>query len=65
MTIIYLRQDIPDVPPDQRKSAEAAKLVCKLRWIGKEDEARVLERQLRRIAWDDRPIILAEPFSSD
>ena len=64
MTIIHSRQVAPDVPPDQRRSAEAAKLVCKLRWIGKEREARVLERQLRRIAWDERPIDLAEPFTS-
>lgn len=41
MGVTHLHQDIPDVPRHQRELVEAAKLVCKLRWIGKEDEARV------------------------
>ena len=65
MGVTHLHQDIPDVPRHQRELVEAAKLVCKLRWIGKEDEARVLERQLRNTPWDERASVLSEPFSTD
>ena len=49
----------------QRESVETAKLIRKLRWIGKEDEAGVLERQLRGTPLDERASVLAEPFSTD
>jgi hypothetical protein len=38
--------DCPDVTQQQRASAEVAKLVRKLRWIGMEDDAKRLERAL-------------------
>ena len=65
MAVTHLPHGTPDVPPHQRESVEAAKLVRKLRWIGKEDEARVLERQLRNTPADERVSVLAEPFSTD
>ena len=65
MAATHLPHGTPDVPPDQRASVEAAKLIRKLRWIGKEDEARVLERQLRGTPRDERASVLAEPFSTD
>jgi hypothetical protein len=65
MAVTHLPHATPDVPPHQRESVEAAKLVRKLRWIGKEDEARVLERQLRDTPRDERASVLSEPFSTD
>jgi hypothetical protein len=65
MTISYLSHRVPDVPSDQKEAAEMAKAIRKLRWIGNEDEARMLELQLRRTALADRPSILSEPFCTD
>ena len=65
MTITHCLYDTPDVLPAQRASTETAKLIRKLRWIGKEDEARALERQLRIAPLDERPSVLADPRSTD
>jgi len=65
MAVVHLLHGAPDVPPDQRESAETAKLVRKLRWIGKEDEARALELQLQGTPLNVRASVLAEPFSTD
>ena len=65
MAVTHLPRGAPDVAPHQRETVEAAKLVRILRWIGKDDEARVLERQLRNIARDERASVLSEPFSTD
>ena len=66
MAVTHLLHGAPDVPPHQREFGwKTAKLVRKLRWIGKEDEARVLERQLRGTPLDERASVLAEPFSTD
>ena len=65
MVVTHLPNDTPDVPPDQRASVEAATLICKLRWIGKEDEAKALEQQLRGTPRDERASVLAEPSSTD
>jgi hypothetical protein len=65
MAVTHLPHGAPDVPPHQKESVEAAKLVRKLRWIGNDDEARVLERQLRSTPVDERASVLSEPFSTD
>ena len=56
---------LPDVSPDQRESAEIAKLILKLRWIGKEAEARSLEMEMTNYRGVARASVLAEPFSTD
>jgi hypothetical protein len=65
MVVTHLSDGRPDVSPDQRASAEAATLICKLRWIGKEDEAKALEQRLRGTPRDERASVLAEPSSTD
>jgi hypothetical protein len=65
MNTNWLSSRIPEVSLDQRRSLEIAKLVRKLRWIGKEDEAKRVEHLLRQVPLTDRPCVLAEPFSTD
>jgi hypothetical protein len=65
MTIAYLSQPVPDLPSDQKEVAETVKHILKLRWIGNNDAARVLELQLRQRPSADRPSTLAEPFCTD
>lgn len=48
-----------------RSTDELAKLICKLRWIGLEDEALRIQRLLRRIPPEERPSVLIQPFSTD
>ena len=52
--------DVSTVPSDQ-----LAKLVCKLRWIGMEDEAKPLQTALSRIPADERETVLADPPQTD
>jgi hypothetical protein len=39
-------QTPPNVSSEQRKSSELVKLICKLRWMGMEDEAKRVQTQL-------------------
>jgi hypothetical protein len=55
----------PDLSPDQRQAAETAKLIRKLRWIGKEAEAHDLELQLSHCQLVARSSVLAEPLNTD
>jgi hypothetical protein len=52
--------DVSTVPSDQ-----LAKLVCKLRWIGLEEEARPLQTALGRIPSSERKAVLADPPQTD
>jgi hypothetical protein len=61
----YLLQPIPDVSSDQRESAEIAKLIRKLRWIGHEDEAKSMEQQFLLLSSTHRVSVLSEPNSTD
>ena len=61
----HLLQRIPDVTSDQKESAELAKLIRKLRWIGRDDEARSMEHQLTLLASTHRASVLSEPLSTD
>ena len=56
---------MPDVSPDQQQAAETAKLIRKLRWIGKEAEAHDLELQLSQCQLVVRASVLADPPSTD
>jgi hypothetical protein len=40
------RQKMPDILPSQRASNELVKLIRKLRWMGMDEEAKILENQL-------------------
>jgi hypothetical protein len=46
-------------------SDETIKLIRKLRWIGKEDEARNVERELRQMPPLGQGRVLAEPINTD
>jgi hypothetical protein len=61
-TLLQAHQDpeVSTVPADQ-----LAKLVCKLRWIGMEDEAKPLQTALSRIPASERETVLADPPQTD
>jgi hypothetical protein len=42
-----------------------AKLVCKLRWLGMEDEAQRLQLAMRHLPPEQRAIVCVEPSSTD
>jgi hypothetical protein len=49
-----------------RQSAnDWTKLICKLRWIGLEDEARQLQLAVRTLAPEKRSSVSAGPFPTD
>jgi hypothetical protein len=54
---------IPDESIDERASREVTKLIRKLRWIGKEDEASELESKLQSTRAGD--CVLAAPRDTD
>ena len=43
MSFNVIQQPPPDVSVEERGAVELSKLVCKLRWIGLEEEARHLQ----------------------
>jgi hypothetical protein len=49
---------------DQR-CGDLAKLICKLRWIGLEDEARTLQAAISTLPAEKRGTVSAGPFSTD
>jgi hypothetical protein len=49
----------------QKSSPEWAKLICKLRWIGLEDEARSLERAVSTLPPQQRGSVSVGPFDTD
>jgi len=63
MLSIRPRDETPDVAARQRVRSEFNKCICKLRWIGLEEEARKLQIELR----DIEPAIsaLAGPQDTD
>ena len=50
---------------DQEAADETVKLIRKLRWIGREEEARSLEHHLNLLPAMARGSVLAEPVSTD
>jgi hypothetical protein len=46
-------------------ASEWARLICKLRWIGLDDEARRLENAVSTLAPDKRDSVCSGPFSTD
>jgi len=48
-----------------RETAEIVKLIRKLRWIGKEDEARSMERRLMQFPSTSRDSVIADSCMTD
>ncbi len=60
------RTHLTDINPvTQQLSAEWARLICKLRWIGLEEEARSLERAVSTVPRQERGSVSAGPFDTD
>jgi hypothetical protein len=55
----------PNVSVSRRSSPDWAKLICKLRWIGLEDEARSLERAVSTLHPQERGSVSVGPFDTD
>jgi hypothetical protein len=51
--------------PAHPQPQDRAKLIRKLRWIGMDDEARLLERATDSLPPDERGTVSAGPFSTD
>jgi hypothetical protein len=49
------QQELPDVSRDQRAAAQLLKRIRKLRWIGREDEARRVVRSSLRV-WSNEAL---------
>ena len=65
MTTMHGEYERTDVTQNWDELVGLTKLVRKLRWIGREDEARQLEDQLKSCPSCRRPSVLREPFSTD
>jgi hypothetical protein len=65
MEVSLERQALSDASAVPATSDELTKLICKLRWIGMEDEAERLMQELtrRRAAADDS--VIATPAETD
>ena len=61
----YATLSVSDSAIDQEASDETIKLIRKLRWIGREEEARGMEHELSQLPVRARGSVLAEPFSTD
>jgi hypothetical protein len=61
----HLSHGVPDVSSDQRESVEIAKLIRKLRWIGKEEEAGTMERRMTKLPRTSVACVLADPLTTD
>jgi hypothetical protein len=51
--------------PMHQQSDEWVKLICKLRWIGLEDEARRLQQAVRSLPREERSTVSLGPFGTD
>ena len=61
----FATQSASDVAIGRDPSVEMMKLIRKLRWIGRDEEARDLERQLSLLSPLVRGSVLADPGSTD
>jgi hypothetical protein len=64
MEVSLERQNTADASASPHSPDELVKLICKLRWIGMEDEAERLSRELTR---QDAPTdsVVASPHATD
>jgi hypothetical protein len=56
---MWPKQELPDVSHDQRAAAQLLKRIRKLRWIGREEEARRVVRASLRV-WSNEIFPTAE-----
>ena len=59
------RVPIIEVVAAHRSPQDVARLISKLRWIGRDDEARRLQAAVARLPSDARGTTSAEPLSTD
>jgi hypothetical protein len=55
-------EDMTAIP---QRPSDLTKLICKLRWIGMEEEAQRLELAVRTLPPEQRGTVSAGPFSID
>jgi hypothetical protein len=60
-----MQQHLNVICVNEPSSNEWANLICKLRWIGLEDEALRLEHAVSTLPADKRGTVSAGPFSTD
>ena len=60
-----LNNRILELSPDQMEPVEIAKLIRKLRWIGKEAEARSLELKITQYRRVSRASVLPDALDTD
>jgi hypothetical protein len=65
MTTSLYEEKRLDVPPEQRRTADLVKHICKLRWIGMEEEAAKLQLALAFFPSAERAILLPSPCDTD
>ena len=59
-------KQVNEAPTDKRSLDDWCKKISKLRWMGLEDEAIVLQRKVRALPADERgSVLLVGPFDSD
>ena len=56
---------VEDVIAMPQHPSDFAKLICKLRWIGMEEEAMQLQRAARCLPPEHRGTVWAGPFNTD
>jgi hypothetical protein len=59
------RREVCTPPPNRQSQSEWSKLICKLRWIGLEDEARCLQLAVSTLPPHERGSVLAGPLNTD
>jgi hypothetical protein len=63
--IVMERPYTDDLIKGSQPPEDWSKLVCKLRWIGMEEEAKRLQLALRTLPPEQRGTVSAGPFSTD
>jgi hypothetical protein len=59
------RSEMSDLLEQQISTDEIIKRIRKLRWVGMDDEAKILQLQLKRIPAAGKAGALAGPYSTD
>jgi len=63
---ISMEEELPEtVIPSRQQPRDFAKLLCKLRWIGMDEEAFRLQLAVRCLPLEQRGIVWPGPFSTD
>jgi hypothetical protein len=65
MTGSLRAREISSAPSLQGTTDETVKLIRKLRWIGKDDEASRMQAQLSRFPSEQRGVVATEPADTD